>query len=88
MSPNIMTNICPEKIYVELTTRCNLKCRMCVKYTAGSCIAEGDMPLELFKKLLPSLGHVRTLILNGIGEPLLHPDLDEIIALARARMPA
>ena len=83
-----MTDIRPEKIYVELTTRCNLKCRMCVKYTAGSCIAEGDMPLELFKKLLPSLGHVGTLILNGIGEPLLHPDLDEIIGLARARMPA
>ena len=88
MYPNIMTDICPEKIYVELTTRCNLKCRMCVKYAAGSCIAEGDMPLELFKKLLPSLGHVRTLILNGIGEPLLHPDLDEIIGLARSRMPA
>ncbi len=83
-----MTDIRPEKIYVELTTRCNLKCRMCVKYSAGSCIAEGDLPLELFEKLLPSLGQVRTLILNGIGEPLLHPDLDEIIGLARARMPA
>ena len=82
-----MTDLYPEKIYVELTTRCNLHCRMCVKYAAGSCIAEGDMPLELFKKLLPSLSHVRTLILNGIGEPLLHPDLEEIIRLARARMP-
>lgn len=82
-----MTNLWPEKIYVELTTRCNLHCRMCVKYAAGSCIPEGDMPLEVFKKLLPSLGHVRTLILNGIGEPLMHPDLEEIIRLARTRMP-
>ena len=83
-----MTDQYPEKIYVELTTRCNLHCRMCVKYAAGSCIEEGDMPLGLFEKLLPSLGHVRTLILNGIGEPLLHPDLEEIIRLARAWMPA
>jgi putative metalloenzyme radical SAM/SPASM domain maturase len=83
-----MTDQYPEKIYVELTTRCNLHCRMCLKYAAGSCIEEGDLPLGLFEKLLPSLGHVRTLILNGIGEPLLHPDLEEIIRLTRAQMPA
>jgi putative metalloenzyme radical SAM/SPASM domain maturase len=85
---HLMTDLCPEKIYVELTTRCNLQCRMCVKYAEGSCIAEGDMPLEMFRKILPSLGEVGTLILNGIGEPLLHPDLEEIIALARLQMPA
>ena len=82
-----MPDLGPEKIYVELTTRCNLHCRMCVKFAAGSCIAEGDMPLAVFKRLLPSLANVRTLILNGIGEPLLHPELEEIIRLARAKMP-
>lgn len=25
----------PRKVYVELTTRCNLRCRMCVKYAHG-----------------------------------------------------
>lgn len=78
----------PKKIYVELTTRCNLQCQMCVKYAAGSCIPEGDMPLDVFKKILPSLADVDTLILNGIGESLLHPDLHEIVALARKHMPA
>jgi len=77
----------PEKVYVELTTHCNLRCPMCLKFAEGSCIEEGDMPLELFKKLVPSLAHTRFLVLNGIGEPLLHPDLDEIIVLARAVMP-
>ena len=78
----------PEKVYVELTTRCNLRCPMCLKFAKGSCIDEGDMPLEMFKKLTPSLAHTRFLILNGIGEPLLHPDMEEIIVIARAAMPS
>ena len=77
----------PEKIYVELTTRCNLHCRICVKYAAGSCIVEEDLPFEVFKTLRSSLAHAKTLILNGIGEPLLHPDLEKIIRFARAHMP-
>jgi putative metalloenzyme radical SAM/SPASM domain maturase len=60
---------------------------MCLKFAKGSCIDEGDMPLALFKKLVPSLAHTRFLVLNGIGEPLLHPDLEEIITIARAAMP-
>lgn len=61
---------------------------MCLKFSEGSCIEEGDLPLALFKKLAPSLSHTEFLVLNGIGEPLLHPDLNEMIAIARASMPA
>ena len=78
----------PEKIYVELTTRCNLRCPMCLKFAEGSCITEGDMDLALFERLLPSLGTVRTLVLNGLGEPLLHPELETMVALARRALPA
>lgn len=45
------------------------------------------MDLKVVYNLLPSLAGVETLILNGIGESLLHPNLAEIIALARDRMP-
>lgn len=78
----------PKKIYVELTTRCNLQCSMCVKYTAGSCIPECDLELDVFHHLLPSLTTIDNLVLSGIGESLLHPNLSEIIALARKHMPA
>lgn len=78
----------PQKIYVELTTRCNLRCSMCVKYAPGSRIEERDMTLADFKRLLPALPHAHNLILSGIGEPLLHPDLLAIVALARAHLPA
>ncbi len=76
----------PEKIYVELTTRCNLHCRMCVKFAEGSCIEEGDLPMSAFRSMSSTLPHIRELVLNGIGEPLLHPQLEEIIRLARSAM--
>jgi len=78
----------PNKIYVELTTRCNLRCAMCVKYAEGSCIPEIDLELDVFHHLLPSLAKVDNLILSGIGESLLHPNLSEIIELARKHMPS
>ncbi len=84
----IMNDPYPKKIYVELTTRCNLHCPMCVKYAAGSHIVEEDLPFDVFKGLAPSLAHAQTLILNGIGEPLLHQELEEIISFAKASMGA
>lgn len=78
----------PNKLYLEVTTRCNLRCPMCPKFAEGSAIAEADLPLALFRRLLPSLAGTRMLVLNGLGEPLLHPELETMVALARAAMPA
>lgn len=86
MSRSVITS--PKKVYIELTTRCNLQCKMCVKYTKGSCIPEDDMSVALFQKILPSLKEIDSLILNGIGESLLHADLVKIVRLAREVMPA
>ncbi|MEE4240350.1 MAG: radical SAM protein, partial [Desulfopila sp.] len=81
-----MSNLYPEKIYLELTTRCNLRCRMCVKYAAGSRIIEEDLPSAALANLGSCLDQIKTLILNGIGEPLLYPDLENVIRFARRRM--
>lgn len=77
-----------KKVYVELTTRCNLRCPMCIKASPGNPIGEKDLTLETFKYLLPHLQGIEFLVLNGIGEPLLHPDLATIIHLAATHMPA
>ncbi|MBI1920499.1 MAG: radical SAM/SPASM domain-containing protein [Geobacter sp.] len=77
----------PSRLFVETTTRCNLRCRMCVKQTDGNCITEGDMSPAVFEALEPALPHAEALILNGIGEPLLHPRLDDFIRRAKALMP-
>ncbi len=77
----------PAKLFVETTTRCNLGCFMCVKQSGECGIAEGDLAPELFQRLEPAFPHLEALILNGIGEPLLNPRLEEFIGQARARMP-
>lgn len=78
----------PSKLFVETTTRCNLKCKACVKQSEGNDIVDGDMSMETFMALAPSFHCLESLVLNGIGEPLLHPHLEEFIRIARAAMPA
>ena len=79
---------CPGKLFVETTTRCNLGCFMCVKQTAGCAMTEGEMTPERFAALEPAFPHLETLLLNGIGEPLLNPGLEGFIRRARRSMPA
>jgi putative metalloenzyme radical SAM/SPASM domain maturase len=77
----------PTKLFVEVTTRCNLKCSMCVKQTPDGSIPEGNLSPELFRRLEPAFSHLETMVLNGIGEPLLHPQLDDFIKRAKELMP-
>ena len=78
----------PSRLFVETTTRCNLKCRMCVKQSGDGCIREGDISPSVFAALEPALPHVEALVLNGIGEPLLHTGLEDFIRRAKELMPA
>lgn len=77
----------PTKLFVEVTTRCNMQCAMCVKQAPGGEVKEGDLALATFDRLAPALPRTETLILNGIGEPLLHPGLEGIIHKAKGLMP-
>jgi len=78
----------PSKLFVETTTSCNLGCFMCVKQTGKCAITEGDMSPATFTALEPAFAHLDALILNGIGEPLLNPRLEDYIRRARELMPA
>jgi len=77
----------PSKLFVETTTRCNLGCFMCVKQTCDHAIVEGDMSLATFAALEPAFAGLDALVLNGIGEPLLNPNLELFIRRARTLMP-
>lgn len=77
----------PSKLFVEVSTRCNLKCSMCVKQNGDGGIMEGSMSQETFKALEPAFPYLNALILNGIGEPLLHPHLEEFIQRAKKLLP-
>ena len=77
----------PSKLFVEVTTRCNLHCAMCVKEAAGQRVAEGDMRPETYARLAPAFPHLDALVLNGIGEPLLNRNLESFVEAARRDMP-
>jgi putative metalloenzyme radical SAM/SPASM domain maturase len=78
----------PSKLFVEVTTRCNLRCAMCPKQAPGRPIVEGDMTADTFRRLAPALPHLDALVLNGIGEPLLHRGLEGFVSAAKEAMPA
>lgn len=78
----------PSRLFVEVTSRCNLRCAMCVKHSGHGVQAEGDMSPETFRALEPAFPHLDALILNGIGEPLLHPRIEAFIQAAKRAMPA
>jgi putative metalloenzyme radical SAM/SPASM domain maturase len=77
----------PSRLFVEVTTRCNLRCAMCVKESSGQAIREGHLSRETFARLAPALPTLEALVLNGVGEPLLHPDLERFVEAGRRAMP-
>jgi putative metalloenzyme radical SAM/SPASM domain maturase len=78
----------PTKLIVETTTRCNLQCPMCMKNSGKDPLVEADMTQETFDSLIPAFHSLQVLVLSGIGEPFLHPHLDDFIRIAKKHMPS
>jgi MoaA/NifB/PqqE/SkfB family radical SAM enzyme len=70
----------PVMAHIIPIRRCNLSCNYCNEYDDYS----KPVPLEILRHRLELLGRLRTgvITLSG-GEPLLHPDLDEVIQAIR-----
>jgi putative metalloenzyme radical SAM/SPASM domain maturase len=77
----------PAKLVLEPTTQCNLQCAMCVKQGAGNHMPQGDMSWQTFERLSPAFPNLQALIFSGLGEPLMHPDLEGFAARAVEDMP-
>lgn len=67
---------------IELTTRCPLRCKMCIRSESKDWQFH-DMAFEDFKKILPYLKDVQNVILEGWGESLLYKYLTECIQLVK-----
>lgn len=74
----------PDELYIETTNRCNLKCRTCPQYW-GMDEDAADLDVAQVGRILAMFDGVRRVVLHGIGEPLLNPDLADIIALVKSR---
>lgn len=65
-----------KKVYVEITNSCNLKCPFCAK----SKREKQFISLDNFKIILRKLNNYTDyLYLHILGEPLLHPNINELI---------
>ena len=68
-----------KKAYLEITNVCNLNCDFC----PGTKRDPGFLPPSGFRTLASRLRpHTKYLYLHLMGEPLLHPQMEEIFALA------
>lgn len=65
---------------IEITTHCNLSCRYCARTQFG--IKGQHMSCSMFSKILDLLPHAYRITLVGLGEPLLHPQVTDIIKIA------
>ena len=73
-------------LYLEITNRCNLHCEMCFKQYWSD--EEGDMPYELFLKILDDAAMFEDLKLvyfGGIGEPTVHPRFMDMVREVKGR---
>lgn len=68
-----------KRTYIEITNVCNLRCSFC----PGTGRKGEFMTPERFRRLAEKLrGHVKYLYLHVMGEPMLHPRLGELLAIA------
>ena len=76
----------PKELQLEVTGACNLACRMClVRYRPKLGKREGAMCFHVFKSIVDDLPELEKLTLQGLGEPLLAPDFDEMVEYACSR---
>ncbi|MGH2587662.1 MAG: radical SAM/SPASM domain-containing protein [Dehalococcoidia bacterium] len=74
----------PEELYLEITNRCNLRCRTCPQFF-GMAERFHDMSWQRFLEITDQFLRLRRVVLHGIGEPLLHAELGRMIRHLKSR---
>jgi radical SAM protein with 4Fe4S-binding SPASM domain len=72
----------PLKLWIETSSKCNLRCPLCVNRKLGK-DEKKDMDFELFKKIIDQIaGRVHNVNLFHRGEPLMNPEIADMIKYA------
>ncbi|HPQ39001.1 MAG TPA: radical SAM/SPASM domain-containing protein [bacterium] len=75
----------PLRMWIETTNQCNLRCSVCPNAT-DTTSERGVMDLGLYESLLDQIeGHCNDINLSHRGEPLFHPELETMVAMAARR---
>ena len=73
------------KIYIEPTNRCNLQCVTCIRNSWDEPL--GDMAPATFSRIIEGLrgfSPAPGILFGGLGEPLSHPDIVDMVRRAKA----
>jgi len=73
----------PHRAVIEITQDCNLNCPMCPR--KFNKITGESMPLERFKYILKELPMLKQVTILGQGEPLMHPNIFEILNFGKSK---
>ena len=78
----------PDFVQIEPVGQCNLRCRMCAIQFRRDGPPHGPlafMPFDTFTGLIAQFPALRSLHLQGLGEPTMHPRFFEMVAYAASR---
>lgn len=70
----------PTKIQVEHSTICNAKCIMCTHYFTNN-YKRSFIDDKAIDGIVPILPYVDKILLHGVGEAFLHPNIEEYLKL-------
>jgi MoaA/NifB/PqqE/SkfB family radical SAM enzyme len=74
----------PVCLYLETTNRCNLPCTTCPR-TFEELEPAANMSWDLFRSIVDQFPAIARVVLHGVGEPLMVPNLPRMIRYLKER---
>jgi len=74
----------PVCLYLETTNRCNLPCTTCPR-TFEELEPAANMSFDLFRSIVDQYPNIARVVLHGVGEPMMVPNLPRMIRYLKAR---
>ena len=74
----------PVCLYLETTNRCNLPCTTCPR-TFEELEPAANMSWDLFRSIVDQYPKIARVVLHGVGEPLMVPNLPRMVRYLKVR---
>jgi MoaA/NifB/PqqE/SkfB family radical SAM enzyme len=75
----------PRSLYLEATNRCDSRCQTCIR-TFRTLEPPADLTLDRVRAIVAQFPVLDRVVLHGIGEPLLNPQIFDIVAYLKTRV--